>query len=335
MALEIHTQEIKPRRVAFAHLARRFGEDHTATRYQEATYDLQAVENFHYRPLWEPQFEVFDKGRTAMVMQDWHDLKDPRQYYYGTYTIARAKMMEAADRSIAFAEKRGLFATIDPSWRSLVEFYLIPLRHYEWGANMNACNISDRCYSSAMSQAAMFATMDRLGIAQFISRIGLAMGGTDTLEQAKLDWVDAPEWQKLRQLVEDSFVVEDWFEVLLLQFLCMDGAMYELVYEAFDAAGNQNGASSISMVTEFMSDWHAESARWTDAVIARAVAESDANRQLLEHWFERWSVRVAEAIRPLAAKVMCEVSGQVVDAIVANLAARAARLGLHPVESAT
>lgn len=334
MALEIHTQEIKPRRVTFAHLARRFGEEHTATRYQEATYDLQPVENFHYRPLWEPQFEVFDKARTAVVMQDWHDLKDPRQYYYGTYTIARAKMMEAADRSISFAEKRGLFATIDPTWRTLVEFYLIPLRHYEWGANMNACNISDRCYSSAMSQAAMFATMDRLGIAQFISRIGLAMGGTDTLEQAKLDWIEGAEWQKLRHLVEDSLVVEDWFEVLLLQFLCMDGAIYELVYEAFDAVGNENGASSISMVTEFMSDWYAESVRWTDAVIARAAAESDANRQLLAQWFEQWSGRVGEAIRPLGTRVMGEAANEVVDAIVANLAARAARLGLNPVGNA-
>ena len=89
MSIEIKTATLDPIRQSFANIERRFGEK-PASRYQEATYDLQAEVNFHYRPLWQPEYELNDKGRTAIVMNDWYDLKDPRQFYYGTYVQNRA-----------------------------------------------------------------------------------------------------------------------------------------------------------------------------------------------------------------------------------------------------
>ena len=55
MSIEIKTATLEPIRHSFANLERRFGEK-PASRYQEATYDLQAEVNFHYRPLWQPEF---------------------------------------------------------------------------------------------------------------------------------------------------------------------------------------------------------------------------------------------------------------------------------------
>lgn len=47
--------------------------------------------NFHYRPTWDPEHELFDPRRTRLVMKDWYALKDPRQFYYGAYTWVRAR----------------------------------------------------------------------------------------------------------------------------------------------------------------------------------------------------------------------------------------------------
>ena len=49
MTIEIKTATLEPVRNTFAHIERRFG-DKPATRYQEATYDVQASANLHYRP---------------------------------------------------------------------------------------------------------------------------------------------------------------------------------------------------------------------------------------------------------------------------------------------
>ncbi len=45
------------------------------------------------------------------MMADWYAFKDPRQFYYGTYTMARARMQETAEADFDFVEERGLVGT--------------------------------------------------------------------------------------------------------------------------------------------------------------------------------------------------------------------------------
>ena len=68
--------------------------------------------------------------RTNIVMADWYAFKDPRHYYYGVYTMARAKQQEGADKQFEFAEKRNLLGGLDDATRDALVTALIPLRHY-------------------------------------------------------------------------------------------------------------------------------------------------------------------------------------------------------------
>ena len=54
MEYELRQQVIEPRRKTFQNLVDRYG-DKPASRYLEASIDIQPTENFHYRPLWEPE----------------------------------------------------------------------------------------------------------------------------------------------------------------------------------------------------------------------------------------------------------------------------------------
>ena len=107
MHIDIKTKNVETIRNTFSHIVRRLG-DKPASRYQEATYDIQPTHNFHYRPTWQPQYELYDERRTAIKMDDWYKFLDPRQYYYGAYVMNRAKMQETADQNFTFVEKRGL-----------------------------------------------------------------------------------------------------------------------------------------------------------------------------------------------------------------------------------
>lgn len=331
MTIDIKTAKVEPRRHTFGHIARRIGDGKTASRYEEGTLDVQATANFHYKPLWGADHWHHDERRTAVRMADWYALRDPRQYYYATYNIARANQYQATEHNFDFVEKRGLLALLDPAWRETVEFYLLPLRHAEWGANMNATDICDRGYGTAITAPAMFAAGDRLAMAQIIGRIGLVLDGNSgaSLARAKEHWMTAPEWQGIRRLTEDTLVVKDWFEQFVAQFLAIDGLLFPLVYGRFDAAGQRLGAAGLSMLTEFMTEWSAEHARWVDAVIRTAAAESAGNAALLGGWFAAWSARAAEAAAPLAAHVLGDTAGPAaVPELLAALKARARTLGL-------
>ena len=136
MTIEIKTSTLEPVRNTYEHIKRRFG-DKPASRYQEASYDVAPTHNFHYRPYWEPDRELNDPRRTAIVMQDWYAHRDPRQYYYGAYVQARAKLQEITEANYAFFDKRGLGERMDEAVRARVIRCLVPLRHAELGANMN------------------------------------------------------------------------------------------------------------------------------------------------------------------------------------------------------
>ena len=330
MSIDIKTMNVEPKRHTFAHVARRLGSDAPASRYEEGVYDVQATTHFHYRPLWGPELWHFDEGRTAIKMEDWYLFKDPRQYYYGTYTIARANMHQTTERNFAFEEKRDMLANIDPAWREMIVNYLIPLRHYEWGANMNACAISDAGYGTAITSAAIFTAGDRLGIAQILSRIGIVLGSGDgqLLDEAKKQWMGADAWQGVRKAVEDSLVLKDWFEALLAQFLVMDGLVYPLVYNHFDTQGQKHGAAALSMLCEFMVDWSAEHNRWVDSVVKVAAKASDENQALLSQWYRDWRDTTVEALAPLASMVLSDGAEPAIANVREQLDVRAAKLGL-------
>lgn len=305
MSIEIKTATLEPVRNTFAHIERRFG-DKPATRYQEATYDVQAETNFHYRPYWDPEHELNDPRRTAIVMNDWYALKDPRQFYYGTYVQQRAKMQEIAESNYAFFDKRNLADQLSEELRTQVIRYLVPLRHVEHTANLNNMYGTAYGFGTAITQALLYNGMDRLGIAQYLSRIGLLLDGNsgEALSQAKELWLQEPVWQRMRALCEETLVTKDWFELFLAQDLVIDTLIHELFYNQFDQKLADNGGRDIAMLTEFMQQWNKDTGRWVDAVAKVAAAESEQNRILMAGWIEAWRGKVAEALAPVAEEML-------------------------------
>jgi len=81
---ELRTQVVEPQRKTFQHLVDRYG-DRPASRYEEGTIDLQGTANFHYRPLWGPDKEIYDPAYSVFTLTDPYSFVDPRQYYYAPY----------------------------------------------------------------------------------------------------------------------------------------------------------------------------------------------------------------------------------------------------------
>lgn len=329
MQLDLRTVTIKPLRQTFTHVARRLGADKPASRYQEGTYDLQATINFHYRPLWAPDYEIFDARRTAIVMSDWYKLLDPRQFYYGAYTLARARMQEAAEADFDLVEDRDLVALLPSEVRNLALTLYVPLRHLEWGGNTNCMFMAAYGYGTAFATPALFHAMDHLGMAQYLTRIGLALGDEAALTAGKDAWLSAPEWQGLRKFVEDCFVLADWFELFVAHALVLDAMVFPLFFGEIDTRlGSRGGGAVLTMLTRFQAEWFTESSKWTNAVVKVAAAESAANKSRIEAWIAQYLPLAAAAVMPLAQCVFGEEAGSVVAELRAQFLARLAKLGL-------
>jgi phenol hydroxylase P1 protein len=329
MQIDLRTVSIKPLRNTFAHVAKRLGGDKPATRYQEGTLDIQATHNFHYRPTWDPDHEIFDPRRTKLVMKDWYAFKDPRQFYYGTYTSARAKQQETMESNFDFVESRGMAASMPDAVRQMAVDVLLPLRHLAWGGNMNSAFICAYGYGTAISQPHIYQAMDHLGIAQYLTRLGLVIADEAALAQAKQQWLHDAKWQGLRKYVEDTFVEKDWFELFVAQNLVLDGLLYPLVYgEIIDGDLMMRGGSPVAMMTQFMTDWATETAKWCDAQIKTAAAESPENKALVTQWTQKWLPRAVEALTPLARHALGDKADAVMAQVQEQFNARLSKTGI-------
>ncbi|RKT60462.1 phenol 2-monooxygenase P1 subunit [Azonexus fungiphilus] len=328
MAIDLRTVSITPLRQTFGHLARRMGADKPASRYMEATMDLQPVENYHYRPTWEPQYEIFDTRRTAITMKDWYALKDPRQYYYGAWTLARGKMQEVAEGDFDLVDELGLAAAYPAAGKEQALKVFLPLRHVAWASNLNKAFVSSYGYGIAISQATCYASMDQLGVAQYVSRLGLACNDLDALAAAKTAWLEGAEWQELRRYVEDLMVEKDWFEVLVAQDFALEGLLYPLIYERFNEKLNADYSPVFSMLTRFQREWFGETSKWLDAVLKATAADNPENKAQLAAWIGKWRERALVALKPVAVLAFGDEAEAILGELADNLNARAAKAGI-------
>ena len=303
MELNIASVEIEPKRHTFGHIARRLGEDRPASRYEEGIYDAQETENFHYRPMYEPEFEIYDKNRTKIKMNDWYDLLDPRKFHYMTYVSARSKENSANQQSFDFIDNNGLIYRYSTEMKEEIYKYLAPLRHYEYAANLNNLNIVARGYGTALNAAALFYATDSLGMAQHITKTILAVSDNDTsvLDEAKNSWMTCENWQPLRKLVEETLVIRDPIQILVAQNVALDGLVIPLLIRDFSAnIANKNNDFSLKMMLEFIYNWQEETTKWLDSILGVMVKESEENREILSSWANEYISKAIDALTPLS-----------------------------------
>jgi phenol hydroxylase P1 protein len=176
----------------------------------------------------------------------------------------------------------------------------------------------------------MMNTMDRLGMAQHLSRIGLLVDGNSgtSLDQAKRFWLEDAAWQGVRREMENLFVGRDWFETLVAQDLVADGLVYPLFYQHLDAKFAAQYGPSLSSLTDYLMRWYEETAKWVDAVVKTVAAESPANRATIAGWVTQAKQAWHAALGPIANATLGAEGAPALDAAAAALDARLKKLGL-------
>ncbi|MGW1616504.1 hypothetical protein ACWCQZ_45125 [Streptomyces sp. NPDC002285] len=306
MHYELRYQVIEPKRQSYQNIIDRFG-DLPASRYLEATLDVEPRENFHYRPTWIKDRELYDERFSILRLTDPYSYTDPRQYYYTPYVTNRAGLHDEFGKTLDYLEQRDLLAKLPEAWRAVLSSVVIPLRHYESAAQLVSVAGARFAYGTSLEQCCTFAAFDRIGNAQMLSRVGITLGGgnDDLLRDAKQAWLEGEPLQPLRRLVEEAMVVEDWAEGLLAIDMA-DALLYPLLYSGLDEIALHAGAGAFSLFAQHLTRWFTDQRKWIDALLAAWAADPEhgqANRNALTRIARTWSGPVREAVHALAGAV--------------------------------
>lgn len=312
MQYELRYQVIEQKRQSYQNIIDRFG-DQPASRYLEATLDVEPRENFHYRPTWAQDRELYDERFSALRLTDPYAYTDPRQYYYTPYVTNRAALHDEFGKTLAYLEERELLARMPDAWRAILASVVVPLRHYESGAQLVSVTGARFAYGTSLEQCCTFAAFDRIGNAQMLSRVGiaLAVGTADVLTTAKQEWLDSDHLQPLRRLTEEIMIVEDWAEGLLAVDI-IDSLIYPMLYTGLDDRALLEGAGAYSLFTQHLNTWFKDQRKWLDALITawREDPENgEANQAHLARIDETWRPRAQEAVDALSAVIDAQLNG--------------------------
>lgn len=303
MQYELRTQVVEPSRKTFDNLVARYG-DRPASRYEEGSIDVQAKENFHYRPTWAPDKDIYDEAFSAFRLTDPYSFLDPRQYYYAPYVTSRAALFDGFGTTLEYIEGRRLFERMPQAWRDLVGSIVVPLRHYESGAQLVNVGVARFGFGTTITQCAAYASFDRIGNAQSLSRLGISLGGgtAELLPVAKTAWLEADSMQGLRKAIEQIICDDDW-GVSLVRLDTVDRLLYRMLTVDLDDAALDAGAGGYSLVAQHLSTWFADHTRWLDALYAAWTTDPQhgaANAQLLATTRSAAIDEALAALTPLA-----------------------------------
>ena len=124
-------------------------------------------------------------------------------------------------------------------------------------------------------------------------------------------------------------VVQDPFELFVVQNVVLDCLLYPLVYETIiDDVLSSQGGTSVAMLTQFMTDWFAETKKWADATVKIAAAESAENKAILAKWIGEWRDRAAAALLPVARIALGERTDELMGEVVQQFNARMTKAGV-------
>lgn len=312
MQYELRYKVIEQKRQTYQNVIERFG-DQPASRYLEATLDVQPREHFHYRPTWAQDRELYDERYSALRLADPYSYTDPRQFFYTPYVTNRAALHDEFNKSLSYLEDRDLLARMPEAWRGVVASVVVPLRHYESGAQLISVAGARFAYGTAIEQCCTFAAFDRIGNAQMLSRVGIALGGgaADILTTAKQEWLESDHLQPLRRLVEEIMITDDWAEGLLAVDI-IDSLAYPLLYSSLDERALLEGAGAYSLFAQYPSTWFADQRKWLDALV-RAWRDDpehgESNQAHLERIDAAWRPRAVKAVDALSAVIENRLNG--------------------------
>jgi phenol/toluene 2-monooxygenase (NADH) P1/A1 len=214
---------------------------------------------------------------------------------------------------------------------------VLPLRHYESGAQLISINASRFAYGTTVEQPACFAAFDRIGNAQLLSLVGLALAGgaADTLSEAKKNWLYSTPLQGLRKLVEELLVEPDW-AVGLIGLDLADQQLYPMLYEHLDERALYRNALAYSLFARHFNDWFANHRKWLTALLkawTKDPQHAESNLKVLGEITNRWYPQVSAAVHSFA-KGLADSAGSVTilaacDRSAAESAAALAKFGIN------
>ncbi|MDF2789563.1 MAG: methane/phenol/toluene hydroxylase [Neobacillus sp.] len=252
----------------------------TKNEYEVVTVRQQPYLHGQYRHIYdERDYDIYDPRYTRLKCSDWEAFRDPKKYWYTSYVRDRKRLSEEVENAFQMVMNLELIESLPEKWVNAVRDIYTPLRHLEYGENVQMQYVIRYALGTPIEQCATFQAYDKVGRAQWISTWAMNMQEHhgEFLQHGKEVLLNEPSYQLLRRYVEEILITDDWAEVLVAQNLTLDLLLGNLMYVHFTEKAKQNGdihLAGLNLQIDKQNKWHADWAFTLFNLLANDPAES-------------------------------------------------------------
>lgn len=281
-----------------------------ATQYEEITLHTQ----------WDPKnfaqagwFNLDKNGNppwredsTRLKATDWWAYRDPHAEWFRPFVKRQADIGRSIEQSIAGAKRAGNFANFDAEWVDFLSKHYAAYRFAEYGLFLALCQAQREAGSDVVAQPIIFQSVEKDRHAQDITLYGMVLeaeipGFSDSA--AKDIWMNAPEWQGLRKIVEYLLACRDWAEIyLVVNFLIEPLVSTLLCRELIQRNAPLHGDAITPTIAQAAEADRANKRDSSKAFIQMVLDQHPDNRMIFSEWAEKWlplAISAAQDLIPL------------------------------------
>lgn len=273
-----------------------------ATQYEEITLHTQ----------WDPKnfaqsgwFNLDKNGNpawredaTKLQSTDWWEYRDPNAEWFRPFVKRQTDIGRSIEQSIAGAKRAKTFENFDPSWTTFLQTHHAAYRFAEYGLFLALCQAQREAGSDVVAQPIIFQSVEKDRHAQDITLYAMILeaeipGFNDS--QAKSMWMDAPEWQGLRKIIEYLLACRDWGEINLVVNCFIEPLASTLMCRELIQRNAPLHGDPVSAVIAQAAESDREGKRASSkAFIEMILRQNAGNADLIASWTEKW-LPLAEA----------------------------------------
>ncbi|MEW6105543.1 MAG: monooxygenase [Bacillota bacterium] len=280
------------------------------TQYEEVTLHTQwDPKNFAKQGWFSPSSDgrpMWSEDSTRLRCRNWWEYRDPAQQWFRPYVDTQAKQEDAIELAVEGAKRAGLFAELTPKWQEILAHYYAAYRYLEYGFFLCFCYVQREALSDVVATPLVFQGLDKDRHAQAIALYGMDLeealpGFSDA--GAQMVWMTDPVYQPSREYVERLLACRDWGEITLASNLSFEPLVATLVTREFlTRFAPHHGDSVTPVILETVDTDRRRNVAATVELVRFLLADTPANRSVIEGWLRVWApraVRAAQAFAPL------------------------------------
>jgi hypothetical protein len=216
----------------------------------------------------------------------------------------QAKQEEVIELTVEGAKRSGLFSELTPAWRNILAQYYAAYRYLEYGLFLCFCYVQREALSDVVAAPLVFQGLEKDRHAQAIALYGMdlegALSGFSDAEAQQV-WMADPVYQPSREYVERLLACRDWGEITLAINLVWEPlAATLLTREFFSRFASHHGDVVTPVILETVETGRRRGVAATTELVRFVLADTPANREVIQDWLQRWVPRAVHAAQAFA-----------------------------------